>query len=210
MKDFTKNYFELLNNDYKGINLTRINDYKDFELKQIKDSIEPYLQSDKFKQSLNSTRMVVDIGFGGGFPILPLAKLLPDVQFIGIETRKKKVDVVSEIAKKLELANVKLFHDRIENIEIDLEVTCTLKAVGKVNDFLDKINSTANCEVFFYKGPNLYELESDQINQAKKQWKIIEEKEIDLPGVEKRRIIGFRNKESKSKVINLVKLSELI
>lgn len=215
IEDFSKKYFEFLVGEYKGINLTRIVGYDDFFTKQILDSIEPYEQSRVFSKSILEAQLHIDIGFGGGFPILPLANILPQTNFIGIETRGKKVKVVSEIAEKLGLNNVKLIHERIENVLIDVHSTISLKAVGKVNDFLSKINATESVTVFFYKGPNFYEIERDQIESAKEKWSIVEEKEIELDGVEKRYLIGFKNKEvlrgtENKKVKNLVKLSDLI
>jgi 16S rRNA (guanine527-N7)-methyltransferase len=214
VKNFSKKYYELLIGEFSGINLTRITDYDEFYTKQILDSIEPINQSSVFKTSLDNNKIMVDVGFGGGFPILPMAKTYADYKFIGIETRNKKVKVVDQIASALGLNNVYLHHSRIENVLVDQEVTVTFKAVGKVYDFLSKLNCTKKCQVFFYKGPNFYDLEADQILLAREGWDIIEEKEISLEGVEKRYLIGFENKnvlhgtENKT-LINLVKLSEL-
>lgn len=213
--DFAKNYYDLLVGEYSGINLTRITNYDEFLLKQISDSLEAYNQSEVFKNSLAQNNIHVDIGFGGGFPLLPLANHLPEKKFVGIETRGKKVKVVSEIANKLRVNNVCLVHERIENILIDLPASLSLKAVGKVNDFLSKIFASQKVQVFFYKGPNFYELESEQIKMAEVNWKMIEEREINLQGVEKRYLIGFENKEvlrgtENKQVKNLVKLSELL
>ena len=62
---------------------------------------------------IESKGVFIDVGFGGGFPLLPLAKYLPHIQFYGVETRNKKVRVVSEIAAKLGLNNIKFLHSRI-------------------------------------------------------------------------------------------------
>lgn len=215
MNEFAKKYYDLLLGEYAGINLTRITDYNEFLNKQIIDSIGPVEQSEVFSRSLKQNGVMVDVGFGGGFPILPMAKKFNQYKFIGIETRNKKVTVVSEIAERLGLENVLLHHSRIENVLIDIEVTITFKAVGKVNDFLSKLNCTKRCQVFFYKGPNFYEFEKDQIKEAQNNWTIIEEKEISIEGVEKRYLVGFENKtnlkeKENKKLNNLVKLSGLL
>lgn len=213
MEEFSRKYFELLTTDYSGINLTRINKFQEFMDKQITDSLNPYYQSKVFKHDVDKCGINVDIGFGGGFPILPLAKLLPLNKFIGIETRNKKVTVVGEIASKLGLSNVSFLHSRIENVLIDIECVCTLKAVGKVNDFLSKINTNKKITVYFYKGPGFYDIEEDQIKEAKKNWDIVEEMEIDVPNTEKRILIGFRNKNVPCGTKNtnqLVKLSSIL
>jgi 16S rRNA (guanine527-N7)-methyltransferase len=210
--DFSRKYFELLTNEYKGINLTRINEFNEFNDKQIVDSVRPYESSQIFKSLINKCGLMVDIGFGGGFPILPMANLLPDINFVGVETRNKKVKVVGEIASILGLKNVHLVHSRIENFYLDKDCVCTLKAVGKVNDFLSRISTDREISVFFYKGPNFYDIEKEEIQKTKQDWEIIEEEEIFVPGTEKRYLIGFKNKNVLRRtkdVKQLVKLSSI-
>ena len=218
MENFTKEYFDLLTGEFKGINLTRIIDFNEFKVKQIEDSVEPYYQSKVFKKLVDSMSYRIDVGFGGGFPILPLAFINPNINFFGVETRAKKVNVVSQIANKLNLKNIKLIHSRIENVIIPDKSVVTFKAVGKVYDFLEKINpSGPELYVFFYKGPGFYELEEDQILKSKEKWEIIEELEIKLSdsNVDKRYLIGFKYKNvphrTKNKNYNqLVKLTDLL
>ena len=212
MKEFARKYFDLLNGEYSGINLTRINEFDDFYNKQILDSVLPLEQSTHFKELVAKNEYLVDVGFGGGFPILPLAYKLAANKFVGIETRGKKVNVVSEIANKLELENVVLFHSRIENIFFDVNCTVTFKAVGKVYDFLSKINPGADLVVYFYKGPGFYELEKEQLKMAREDWEIVCEEELFVPGTEKRILIGFKNKtvlRGTNVSKHLVKLSDI-
>ena len=49
---------------------------------------------------------VADIGCGGGFPILPLAIVRPDLNIVGIDSTAKKVRYVNSVAKELELQAV--------------------------------------------------------------------------------------------------------
>ncbi len=52
MSEFSKAYYDLLVGEYSGINLTRIVDYGEFCVKQIQDSVEPFLQSKVFSESV--------------------------------------------------------------------------------------------------------------------------------------------------------------
>lgn len=215
MMDFSKRYYDLLVGEYSGINLTRINDYDEFYNKQIIDSIKPLKVSKTFSGNLEHTKTLLDVGFGGGFPVLPIAYLHKEYKCLGVDTRAKKARVVNEIAVKLGLKNVQLFHSRIEHLLIDIPATVTFKAVGKVGDFLNKINTNQKLHVYFYKGPNFYTLEKEQIEEIKKDWNIIEEIEIEVEGVDKRYLIGFENKRVPHRTAvktsnNLVKLSELL
>jgi 16S rRNA (guanine527-N7)-methyltransferase len=141
MLDFSYAYLHLLKTKYEGLNLTNILDQDEFYNKQIIDSIQPYLESPIFQEWVKKTKVVVDVGFGGGFPILPLAKLLPDVKFIGVESRRKKVDAVQDIANELKLTNVKLVHSRLEDVVFDKPCTITFKAVGTLINYLPIIHA---------------------------------------------------------------------
>lgn len=47
---------------------------------------------------------VADIGCGGGFPILPLAIVRPDLKLVGIDSTEKKIRYVQNTANELNLA----------------------------------------------------------------------------------------------------------
>lgn len=214
LKAFSKKYLNLLTDDYKDINLTRILNEEEFYNKQILDSIKPYIESAVFQESLKNSKVLIDVGFGGGFPLLPLMfHVEQSVSALGIESKKKKCEVVGEIAKKLSLDKIKFLHSRLENVFFDKNATITLKAVGKVNDYLSLIKTNSVLEVFFYKGPSFYEQEMAQLEIAKKNWTIIEEKSIEIEGTDKRILIGFRNKNvlrGTNSTESVVKVSDFV
>jgi 16S rRNA (guanine527-N7)-methyltransferase len=212
MSGFTEKYLEILKSDYQGLNLTRILSPEEFELKQYRDSLIPYEESAVFKKSLEDCGRMVDVGFGGGFPILPMAYNYQSLKFVGLEARKKKSLAVNDIAHKMSLENVKTYHHRLESVLIDMPVVITLKAVGKINEMLSLIQSTAGVKVFFYKGPNVHEIEN--WSSSLEKWKLIEDLRLDIPGTEGRVLLGF---ELKNKNVprgtksnkSLVKVSQL-
>lgn len=59
---------------------------------------------------------VLDIGTGGGFPGIPLAILFPEVQFHLVDSIGKKIKVVEEVAKALDLTNVTAEQIRAEKL----------------------------------------------------------------------------------------------
>ena len=192
MEEFAKRYLEILNTELKGLNLTRIDSFEDFYNKQIIDSIKPLELSKIYKETLSKTQLLIDVGFGGGFPLLPLAYNNPNSKFIGFEARGKKAKAVQMIADLLGLRNAKTFHQRIEDIVFDVQAVITLKAVGQVSDFLKLINHNNNVTVFFYKGPRFYELED--ISEVLKNWEMIEELSYDIENTEGRLLVGFKPK----------------
>jgi 16S rRNA (guanine527-N7)-methyltransferase len=212
MLDFSIRYLEVLKTKLAGLNLTNILDQDEFYNKQILDSVNPYLQSKIFQDHVQKRGIVVDVGFGGGFPILPLAKLLPEIKFIGVESKRKKVDAVSLIASELGLLNVKLIHSRLEDFLFDVPATITFKAVGTAKDYLPSIHhTTPEVSVFFYKGPSFLELEGGDLSRIEKSWKLLENQEISVPGTQRRFLISFESVNvPRGTPKSLVKLSDFI
>lgn len=64
---------------------------------------------------------ILDIGIGGGFPLLPLAIMMPEAQFVGVDAVRKKVDAVEEMVRELELKNVQVLPARAEELARSLE-----------------------------------------------------------------------------------------
>mgnify|MGYP001627367388 CR=1 FL=1 len=213
MQNFSLSYLNLLKTRYSGLNLTRILDDQEFYEKQILDSILPYEQSELFRASLDKTRVLVDIGFGGGFPLLPLAKHCQEIRAIGLESRGKKVEAVNGIAHELGLANAKAFHHRAEDVLIDRPSVITFKAVGTVMDYLPSLRfSTKDIKVFFYKGPSY--MAKEQLifeHELSSGWWQICNELLSVPGTDERRLVGFAPKNvPRGTVKTVVKLSDLL
>jgi len=68
-------------------------------------------------QKFEDNSDILDIGTGGGFPGIPLAILYPNCNFLLVDSIGKKIKVVQEVAKTLNLTNVTAIHERAENID---------------------------------------------------------------------------------------------
>ena len=189
MREFSNRYLDILKGELAGLNLTRILDEEEFYNKQIVDSLVPYKECEIFKSRLSTTKHLIDVGFGGGFPLVPLAWLEPEYNFVGFEARRKKADAVALICDRLGLKNVRPMHQRLEEVLIDRDCVITFKAVGKMKDMLALINVPrgTTVSVFFYKGP------LDEDLSGLKDWKQICNQSFEVPGTEKRTLIGFEN-----------------
>ncbi len=214
MHAFAKKYLELLNGPLKGLNLTSITDEDEFFKKQILDSLAPIEHSQFFSKALQKSSVLVDVGFGGGFPLLPLALKYPQIKCVGIEARAKKAEAVKFIAQECGIHNVRTWHLRLEELVIDVPCAVTFKAVGSIADLLNKINATANTYAFFYKGPNLDELEGP--GMIKPPYKLSERIKYDLEGTDGRTFVTIHfvprgtRPTQKGGDKALVKLSELL
>lgn len=130
-------YFkELILEKNRHLNLTRIVFDADFKYKNIEDSIMPLFMSKFFSLTFFKVRRrVLDIGTGGGFPLIPLAivlsspcsevsegdfpplSLIQNVvtpHFYGLDSVKKKIHAVEEVASCLKLSHVRFLADRAE------------------------------------------------------------------------------------------------
>ena len=210
MKEFSEKYRHLLFGEFGTLNLTRISDPDEFYEKQIVDSVYPLEEFPEFSKDLKSKKLHVDIGFGGGFPLLPIAKSVDGLSSVGFEARRKKAEAVQEIASRLGLESVRTYHHRIETIDLDIDCVVTLKAVGKIKDFLYKLNvsNSSKVVVYFYKGPNLLELETAPDNVGIFKKKLLSE--YTLPSGHVRYFVCYEAQNvPRGTKKNLVKLSEL-
>lgn len=56
----------------------------------------------------------LDLGTGGGFPLLPLAICMPKAHHTGLDATRKKIDAVQRIADALDIQNITLLCGRAE------------------------------------------------------------------------------------------------
>ena len=102
-------YFDYLVQENDKYNLTAIKEKDEILYKHFLDSILPY-------QSFSENARVVDIGTGAGFPSIPLAILRSDLKFTCVDSVEKKTNFVFNLADKLGLKNIEVFHARCEDL----------------------------------------------------------------------------------------------
>lgn len=69
--------------------------------------------------ALRPTPTILDLGTGGGFPLLPLALSLPQCRFTGMDATQKKITAVQRIVDELKIPNVSLVCGRSEELARD-------------------------------------------------------------------------------------------
>jgi len=199
-KKFSADYWNVINTTFSGLNLTSIKTLDELHLKQTIDSMAPVEQVLEFRTSLENAEIIIDLGTGGGFPLLPLAKLYPKKICLGIDARAKKLDAVLEIAKVLNLGNVRTLHSRFEDVVIDTTKTVVVvKAVGKARDVMDSIKHTIDLDFFFYKGKNFYNLEIDQTENLTNNDHLAKIYEVAVDQLDQRYIFHCQQKKNFSR-----------
>lgn len=120
-------------------------------------------------------KLILDLGTGGGFPLLPLAIMMPEANFIGVDSRLKSVEFVARMADCTGLNNVSVKHARIEELgrdkkfreRADLVICRALSAVRTLFEYCVPLVKN-NGYALFYKGPKL-EAELKEAKTAMKE-----------------------------------------
>lgn len=110
------NYYRLLIEWNKKINLTAIINYEDVIKKHFLDSI---LLLKVYSKDLFASKNIIDVGTGAGFPGLPLAIMLPDAEFTLVDSLNKRIEFLKEVIDILKINNITLIHSRAEELGID-------------------------------------------------------------------------------------------
>ncbi|MFK8283121.1 16S rRNA (guanine(527)-N(7))-methyltransferase RsmG [Capnocytophaga cynodegmi] len=78
---------------------------------------------------------VLDVGTGGGFPGVPLAILFPQTKFTLVDSIGKKIKVVEEVCKELDIKNVTAINSRVEQIDKKFDFIVS-RAVTQMPEFV--------------------------------------------------------------------------
>jgi 16S rRNA (guanine527-N7)-methyltransferase len=89
----------------RQINITSLTSPIDATLKHLIDSLTLFSYPEFVRRVENGAR-VCDIGCGGGFPGLPLACVMPELDLTMIDSTEKKIRALEENAAKLALSGV--------------------------------------------------------------------------------------------------------
>ena len=132
--------FDLYSDWNSKINVISRKDIENLYLHHVLHSLG-ILKMLKFREG--STNM--DIGTGGGFPGIPLAILLPEVQFHLVDSIGKKVKVATEVAGAIGLTNVTFRHCRAEEEKDKFDFVVS-RAVMPLGDLIKIIRKNISQE----------------------------------------------------------------
>ena len=169
-------YYEFLMTENEKYNLTAIKEKDEVLYKHFLDSILPY---QTFKEGLK----VIDIGTGAGFPSIPLAILRPDLKFTLVDSVEKKTNFVFNLADKLGLSNVEVYHARCEDLAKEIKFReqydyVVARAVAPLTSLLEYCVPFIKVGGIFiaYKGTNY----NQEVENTKKTTKLLNIRQVQI------------------------------
>ena len=191
-------YYELLIETNKVMNLTAITEVREVVLKHILDSFYAYEP-----EIFNSGAKICDLGTGAGFPGVPLKVLQPKLDVVLMDSLAKRLKFLDQVIENLGLQQIVTCHLRAEDAgrskqhreQYDLVCSRAVARLQILAEYCLPLLQTGG--VFVAMKASNYQLEVEQAEAALKilGGKIIKIKQVQLPELEDKRVVIYIKKE---------------
>lgn len=126
-------FYQLLSEKNKVMNLTALAEPQDFLEKHLRDSLLLH----RHFQFQPGTRLI-DVGTGAGFPGIPIAVMEPELTVVLLDSLTKRIHFLEEVIAALDLKNAEVLNSRAESAGRQPELResfdyCVSRAVSHLN-----------------------------------------------------------------------------
>lgn len=159
-------YYDLLIEWNKVMNLTGITQWEEVLLKHFADSLAVVKVMD-----MSSISSLIDVGTGAGFPGLPIKIMFPHIQVTLLDSLNKRLNFLNEVIQKLGLENITTVHGRAEDVArkaehrdtYDMSVSRAVSNLASLTEYCLPYVKPGGCFIS-YKSGNVEE----EIKEAQK------------------------------------------
>ena len=109
-------YYEMLVEWNKVMNLTGITEYEEVNEKHFVDSLSIVKSVD-----MNKVESIIDIGTGAGFPGIPLKIAFPHLKITLLDSLNKRINFLNAVIEKIGLEDIQTIHGRAEDFARKVE-----------------------------------------------------------------------------------------
>lgn len=181
------NYYHLINEWNKVMNLTSIVEYDEVVEKHFVDSL-----SIVKALNINDCSSIIDIGTGAGFPGIPLKIIFPHLDIVLLDSLNKRIKFLDAVIEQLGLTGIKTIHGRAEDFAKQLSYReqfdlCVSRAVANLSTLAEYCLPYVKVGGYFipYKSGEI----DEELNKSKSAINILgseleEVIKFELPGTE--------------------------
>jgi 16S rRNA (guanine527-N7)-methyltransferase len=163
-------YYELLIEWNKVMNLTAITDLEDVLQKHFIDSLTIV------KAICPKNKTIIDVGTGAGFPGIPIKIAFPETKIVLLDSLNKRINFLNEVIHQLNLKEIRTIHGRAEDYgknpkyrgQFDLCVSRAVANLSSLSEYCIPFVKQDGCFISYKSGKA-----SDEMNSAKNAIKLL-------------------------------------
>jgi 16S rRNA (guanine527-N7)-methyltransferase len=122
-------YYSFLRTTNEIVNLTTIKDINDVYFRHFADSVSSI-------NEINENNKIVDVGFGAGFPSIPLKILKPNLKLTLIDNDKTKCIFIKRLIHELNLSGITVINSDVRKVRDKYDVFLS-RAFTSIENLLD-------------------------------------------------------------------------